>query len=271
MRMAMLVALIVSALSCLIQAEDTRETKPLRLRILTYNIHHGEGTDGKFDLDRIAKIITDAKADIVALQEVDVKTNRVKGVDIASELGKLTGMHHTFGKAIDFSGGGYGNAILSKWKLESAKTHPLPSTPGNEARAALAATIKLGEAGPQFTFISTHLDYKAKSSDRPAQVKKLNDLFAGDDAGLSILAGDMNAQPGEEEIKVLREKWESAAHAPGMKAQPTYPSDKPGVLIDYVLLRPQKQWRVVEVNVLEEKVASDHRPLLVVVEWQTEK
>jgi len=56
-----------------------------------------------------------------------------------------------------------------------------------------------------------------------------------------------------------------------MKAQPTYPSDKPGVLIDYVLLRPQKQWRVVEVNVLEEKVASDHRPLLVVVEWQTEK
>ena len=46
---------------------------PGTLRVLTYNIHHGEGTDGKLDLDRIARVIKAAEPDIVALQEVDQK------------------------------------------------------------------------------------------------------------------------------------------------------------------------------------------------------
>ena len=269
MRMTIIVAWIVVAVSCLVHADDAAP-KPLRIRVMTYNIHHGQGMDQKIDLPRIAAVIKEAKADVVALQEVDVKTQRVGGVDQAAELGRLTGMHHAFGKAMDYSGGEYGNAILSRWKIEAVANHALPHTQGNEPRAALDAVIRLGEKGHCFSFISTHLDFKPASEDRTNQVKKLNELFANadeNDALPRLLLGDMNATPTSDDIKLLREKWESAAHAPGMKAQPTVPSVEPKSLIDYVMYRPAKRWRVIEVKVIEEKIASDHRPVLAVLEF----
>ena len=241
-------------------AEDV---KPARLRILTYNIHHGEGTDGKFDLPRIAKVIKSVDPDLVALQEVDVKTKRASGVDQAAELGKLTGMHAVFGKAMNYSGGEYGEAVLSRWKIESSKNHALPHSKGREPRSAIEIRVKVGEAGPLIAFVGTHLDHLDDATDRKAQTAKLHDILAAAGAPPTILAGDLNAEPDKAEMKVLLENWQSAA---GQKHPPTWPSDKPTVAIDYILLRPAKQWRVVEFKVIDEKVASDHRPVLAVVE-----
>lgn len=243
------------------------DTKPLRIRVLSYNIHHGEGTDGKFDLPRIAEVIKATNADIVALQEVDERTKRASGVDQAAELGKLTKMHHVFGKAMNYSGGAYGEAILSRWIFEKTRNHELPFTKGNEPRSAISATIRINETGPLFLFVGTHLDHLPKNTDRLAQARKLNELFVSDTALPTILVGDLNAEPKDEEIKLLREKWESAAETPGMKAAPTYPSDKPRIQIDHILFRPAKHWRVIEVKVIDEKVASDHCPLLAVLEY----
>ena len=99
--------------------------------------------DGKIDLERIAHIIRTVTPDLVALQEVDKKTRRVDGVDQATVLGKLTGMNSVFGKAIDFSGGEYGNAVLSRFPLQNIKVHLLPYTKGNEARAVLQTDIQI--------------------------------------------------------------------------------------------------------------------------------
>ena len=84
---------------------------PRTLRVLTYNIHHGEGTDEVFDLERLATVINDLSPDIVALQEVDKKTDRASGADQAAELGKLCNMHHAFGQAMPYSNGQYGEAM----------------------------------------------------------------------------------------------------------------------------------------------------------------
>src|SRR5690242_12552952 len=87
---------------------------PNPIRILNYSIHHGEGLDGKTDLPRIAKIISEQKPDIVSLQQVDEKTARAGGVDQAAELGRLTAMKSMFSRAIDQGGGsGFGNAVLT--------------------------------------------------------------------------------------------------------------------------------------------------------------
>src|SRR5690242_8494338 len=83
---------------------------PAALRVLSYNIHHGEGTDGKLDLDRIAAVIKAQKPDLVAVQEVDRNTKRTNQVDQAAVLGKLTGLHAAFARAIDLQGGEYGQA-----------------------------------------------------------------------------------------------------------------------------------------------------------------
>ncbi|MEO1530005.1 MAG: endonuclease/exonuclease/phosphatase family protein, partial [Planctomycetota bacterium] len=112
-----------------------------RLRVLTYNIHHGRGTDGKFDYERLARTIAKLKPDVVALQEVDNQTTRSSGVDQAKELGRRLQMHHVFGNAMDFAGGQYGEAVLSRFPILKSKTHALPHQAGNEPRAALAAHI----------------------------------------------------------------------------------------------------------------------------------
>lgn len=242
--------------------DATKNAAPLRLRILTYNIHHAEGNDGKFDLERIAKVILAAKPDLVALQEVDVKTRRASGVDQAAELGRLTGMHSAFGKAMDFAGGQYGEAVLSRWKFVSTKNVALPFDEGFEPRAAMSVVVRIHDSGPAVTFAGTHLDH-ASADLRLRQAKKLNEAFAADDTPV-ILAGDLNASPSSKPMQALFEKWTSAA---GDKSLPTFPAQKPRIAIDHVLFRPAGRFRVVSIEVIDEKVASDHAPLLAVLEY----
>lgn len=92
--------------------------KVTSLRILSFNIHHVEGTDGKIDLPRQAKVIQDSNADLVCLQEVDDRTGRV---DQTARLAELTGFHGEFVHQLDFSGGRYGQAVLSRYPISEAE------------------------------------------------------------------------------------------------------------------------------------------------------
>jgi len=123
------------------QASQKTQTVQTTLRLMTYNIHHGEGTDGKFDLERIAELIKAQRPDLVAIQEVDVKTKRSSGIDQAAELGRLTGMHYAFGKFMDYSDGDYGQMVLSKFPIKNARNLALPDGP--EPRTALAVEVEI--------------------------------------------------------------------------------------------------------------------------------
>ena len=124
-------ALLVPLLLPLTGAREPSETAPARdprtLRVMSYNIHIGVGLDKKSDLARIANVIKAADVDVVALQEVDVRTRRSgTDVDQLAELAKLTGMHGRFGKGRDFDGGEYGQAILSRQPIKEFTVHKLP-------------------------------------------------------------------------------------------------------------------------------------------------
>src|SRR6476661_4661857 len=82
------------------------------LRVLTYNIHHGAGTDGVFDLARIASVISAANPDIVSLQEVDNGVPRTNNINEVARLAELTGMQSYFAKARNLDGGSYGDGVL---------------------------------------------------------------------------------------------------------------------------------------------------------------
>ncbi len=250
-------AFIAAALSALVAAAATPAT-PRTLRVLSYNIHHGEGVDGRLDLARLAAIIAESRADLVALQEVDQKATRTKGVDQAAELASLTGLHHAYGKAMDFQGGAYGQAILSRWPLEDFTVHPLPNPAKLEPRIAVSATVR-PPGLPPVRFIGTHLDATRDETARVQQATKLNELFATDET-LTVLVGDFNARPDTNPMKPLLAVWADASIG---NPAPTIPAKKPTGRIDYVLLRPAGVWRVVSSTVLPEAVASDHRPVLV--------
>ena len=235
------------------------------VRVLTFNIYHGETMKGDFDLDLIAEVIKSVDPDLVALQEVDFYTNRAKNMDLATELGLRTGLAPLFGQAMPYDGGGYGEGILSKYSFLSTKNHALSAQEGKEPRAALEANVVL-KSGDTIRFIGTHLDHTKEETDRITQAGELNKLFAKDNRP-SILAGDLNARPESKTMSILFKEWKKSFS----ENTPTAPAARPRAKIDYILFRPAYRWKVLETYVVDERVASDHRPVLSVLELLPEK
>lgn len=250
----------------------SQEAAPVRLRVLTYNILHGAGLDKKLDLTRTAGVIKRANPDLVALQEVDNGTKRCGGVDEAAELGRLTGMHAAFGEAMPFGGGQYGDAVLSRFPIEQTARHALPYSKDREPRQALEVRVNVPapassggkpRSGRSVRFMSTHWDHLDDDTDRISQAKAIVEIAASDPATPLIMAGDLNTQPGSAALAALGPDWlDTTSAAPA----PSFPSDKPKIRIDFIFPRPASQWRVVSAEVINEPEASDHRPVLAVVE-----
>jgi endonuclease/exonuclease/phosphatase family metal-dependent hydrolase len=259
-----LVVFLILSLSFL-EAQQSTDSKQV-IRILSYNIFHGETLNHDFDLERIAGVIRSVSPDIVALQEVDFKTRRAKNMDLVTRLGYLTGMLPLFGRAMEYDGGEYGEGILSRFSFKETRNNPLPHSPRNEPRAALEILVEL-PSGDEIVFIGTHLDHTRDQTDRIAQAKRLNRLFKRNRKP-TILAGDLNATPESEPMMIFFRFWTDAS---ARDPKPTFPSSSPRRRIDYVLFRPASRWRVLESRVIEEKVASDHCPLLVVLELVPKK
>ena len=157
------------------------------VRILTYNIYHGETVNAKkqFDLDLLAKIISNTKPDLVALQEVDFKTNRVLKIDLVTELSLRAKMIGLFGKAMIFDGGEYGEGILSKFSFLSTKNHALVARENKEPRTALEVNVRI-KSGDLIRFIGTHLDHTEDETDRKNQANQINDIFSKNKLGVSF-------------------------------------------------------------------------------------
>ncbi|MCD4736388.1 MAG: endonuclease/exonuclease/phosphatase family protein [Bacteroidales bacterium] len=232
------------------------------IKVLSFNILHGATIRGDFDLDKIAKVITDANPDFVALQEVDYKTNRAKKYDLVTELGLRTKMAPIFARAMYYDSGEYGEGVLSKYTFIQTKNIALPFTPGNEPRAALEITTVL-PSGDTIAFIGTHLDHLEDETDRLAQAKKINEAFSSNNYP-TILAGDLNAIPGSTPINILEEMWTPSYNKDN--PQPTFPSDNPQIKIDYVMYYPKNRWKIFKTEVIQDTVASDHCAYLVTIE-----
>jgi endonuclease/exonuclease/phosphatase family metal-dependent hydrolase len=240
---------------------------PLQLRVLTYNIHHAEGSDGRIDVSRVAAVMAGTRPDLVALQEVDEATTRSEGVAQLAELGRLMGMHAEFGKAMDYAEGAYGVGVLSRWPILAAERHDLPAASDGEPRVALSVRVRIGAGGPLVQFTTTHLERGRDEDARVLQAGRLNALLVPGAGIPAILAGDLNTRRGAAAMDVLEEAWTNTS--PDVRL-PSDPDVRRRTGVDHVLVRPADRWRVVDATVLEDRVASDHRPLLVVLEWNGE-
>ena len=236
------------------------------VKILTFNIFHGATMKGDFNLDAIAKVIIDADPDFVALQEVDYKTNRAKNYDLVTELGWRVKMAPLFAKAMDYDSGEYGEGVLSKYTFLQSRNIALPYTPGNEPRTALEIVTVL-PSGDTIAFVGTHLDHLQDEKDRLAQAKKINEVFSINKYP-TILAGDLNAIPGSTPIIILEEIW--SASYDKKNPEPTFPSDSPAKKIDYIMFYPKYRWRVLDTEVIQDSIASDHCAYVVSIELLAE-
>ncbi|WP_298732766.1 endonuclease/exonuclease/phosphatase family protein [uncultured Chitinophaga sp.] len=243
-------------LSALLSISGPQFVSAQHLKVLTYNIHHGENVRGEINLQSIANVILATNPDLVALQEVDSATARAQKADQLQELASLTGMYTYFAKAMDYDGGAYGTAILSRLPIASGERISLPGSAGREPRVAGIATIRL-PGDSLLRFVSTHLDADADPADRISQANALVQHFTPVKETV-ILAGDLNAPPSAKETGILKQLFTDLTQALG----PTYPADTPAVKLDYIMILPRQQHESISARVIEETIASDHRPVV---------
>jgi endonuclease/exonuclease/phosphatase family metal-dependent hydrolase len=240
------------------------ESDPDVVRILAYNVKHGLGMDGQVDLERIASVILSVEPDVVTLQEMDSVTTRTGLEDQAARLGELTGMRAIFGGFMDYRGGRYGMALLSRYPIVEWENHRLPD--GAEPRSALAARIELLRPGygraPRIVVVGVHL--YANAEEKLAQAERLVELFAGEKAPV-VLAGDFNSIPDSKVLRLIED--EGGWRVPAKTGQAfTFPSVIPDREIDFIMFRPADRFVVREHRVVPETLASDHRPVLIELE-----
>ncbi|WP_372918045.1 endonuclease/exonuclease/phosphatase family protein [Salegentibacter sp.] len=235
------------------------------IKVMSYNIHHSNPPTqpDSIDLDAIVRVIRDQDADLVALQEVDSGTERSGEGNQAALIAEKLDMYFYFSKAINYDGGEYGNAILSKYPIMEGSTHQLPNEPDADTEDRVMSTGKIIlPGGNEIVFASAHLDYKENSASRIRQLERI--LEISEEMNLPIiLAGDFNAVPGSETIELLQ----SAFQVTCSSCPPTFPVIEPTKAIDFIAFtHPAQKFRVKDYKVIDEKYASDHRPVFAVIE-----
>ena len=245
------------------------------VRLVSFNIHHGVGDDGRHDLPRLARLLADADADVICLQEVDRHFgDRSEHVDQALLLSRALDMELAWSPSIDEPARAgqterrqYGNALLSRLPVLGSDVHRLPG--GGEPRSALR--VLLDVAGSTLAVTTTHLSSKS-AADRAAQAATVAGLAPGP-AGTGVLVGDLNADAGAAELAVLRERFTDAWEQAGTRSDQagafslhrdqglTHPARRPRVRIDQVWVTAGVG--VVDARVLDGSATSDHHPLMV--------
>src|SRR5918999_5316530 len=162
-----------------------------RLRVMTYNIHVGIGMDKKLDLERVAEVIKRERPDIVGLQEVDRGVERTNRVDQLKELARLTGMDYAFAHNLDYQGGQYGVAVLSRFPILAIDHRRYANTRERERRGFIRVEVEV--KGRRLHFVTTHLDYQFADG-RLFETRQLLDALK-DVRGPVIVTGDFNEEP----------------------------------------------------------------------------
>jgi endonuclease/exonuclease/phosphatase family metal-dependent hydrolase len=227
------------------------------LRLLDWNLHYGVSADPSVRLDEMVATIEASGADVVTLQEVSRGWVLGGGADMATYLARETGMRVVFVPAADRQ---FGNALLwdpLRGDLADVARHALPYGAGPQERSAISAT--LDAAGVPVRVTSVHLQHREENT--PTRLDQLETLLADEPVeGAYVLAGDLNAEPGWDEITFLEEQGlESGQDAAGDPDALTSPSAAPAHRIDWVFGSGDVTFRSVEVL---DVTASDHRPLL---------
>lgn len=229
------------------------------LKVMSYNIHHGRNTSGEVDLKRIAEVIKDSGAEMIGLQEVDSVCGRSGKVDQMKVLAKLTGMHYTFKRHFAYDGGAYGLGILSIFPISNVNGYRISSytEPEEDEKTLVFLTADL-KVNPEkiIHFATVHFDYRKDPAVRSKQASEVT-AYLKKVTHPVILTGDLNAESDKKEIKYLYRDFEDTDSAGAF----TFPSEHPVKKIDYILVSHAELKEVIHHDVIDEALASDHRPV----------
>ncbi len=224
-----------------------------RLRIATYNIHKCRGLDGQTRTDRIASVLEELGADVIALQEVVS--------DQTSRLAERMGYFHAFGEVRQHRGNGYGNATFSRWDFKLIR--PVDVTvAGREQRAALRTDIRVGHH--VLHVFNVHLGTAVR--ERKKQAARLLDtdlLRAIDISGPRIVLGDFNEWVHGLVTRSLTAEFHLTDLRAHLKRMRSYPALLPLLHLDHIYFDHHLTVEKAQFHRSRRTlIASDHLPLV---------
>ena len=232
------------------------------IRVMTYNIHVGVGMDKKLDLQRIADVIKREQPDLVGLQEVDRGVKRTEGKDEIAELAGMTRMNFAFAPNLDYQGGKYGVAILSRLPIKTTVHRMFENKREAERRGMLHVEVEVD--GKVINFATTHLDYQFEDGRFFETQQLLQFLIAV--KGPLIVVGDWNDTPEGVAYKLMGFYFDDAWISSRAKGDGfSYPADKPSKRIDHIFCRKIDRMRAKKAWVVG-TLASDHVPVVAEIE-----
>lgn len=236
--------------------------RAVEIKIMSFNIRHGEDMREEPNLRGILRIIREQKPDLVALQAVDSLVSDGKTQFQLRQLAIQTGMHYTYGVADRSEHGSQGVGILSAWPLEKSQIINLPATPGSDPKILLCGLIRHSRQ-LTFRFCNARLEY-ASVLDRALQAAYINRML--EESIQPVLLGmDMGARPNEQPYFSFRKKWKDAAEGSQLE---TWNEGIPGDRLDYIFVLQNNKVRVKSYKVIRSyPEVSDHYPIMATVEF----
>lgn len=233
----------------------------MTIRVVTYNVHRCLGTDGRYSTARVADVLAHMDADIIALQELDLKRGRSGSVDQAHDIARRLRMNHQFHPALKVLDEAYGDAVLSRYPMRLIKAAALPGFYRMEPRGAVWVEISTDEGRLQV--LNTHMGLL--NLERRRQINCLMGVeWLGSQrcAGAVVFLGDLNAQPGSFPIRQLSKRLSHVRPQARKRMPPTYPSKRPFLRLDHIFVSADVH--VAGAFVVADaaaRLASDHLPL----------
>ena len=227
--------------------------KNLNLRVGTYNIKCGASMID-FDMSRIAEDISSLNLDVVGLQEIDVMTTRSGGRDVLKLLAEALGYpYYRFTKSIDYRGGEYGTAIVSRFPIVDFKAELLPhAETADHQRSIGLATIDVN--GAEIKFANTHLSVGEPSA-RQGQFERIAQLVK--DSACFVITGDFNTENISEFSSITNTKLVNAGKYPTFF--------ETACAIDEIIL--STGWNIVSSGMKDTAGHSDHKMLWAELEY----
>ena len=291
--LAFCVLAICPALAAIALPQDPLpQAKPRGLRIMSYNIKHGQTNahcvqppripgedpfpDCNLDLEASIEVMRAHAPDIVALQEIDRFWARSAYVDEPAAIGAALGMEHTcYAANLDHAPDShssiphqYGTAIVSRFPILDCSNTLLPRTANNEQRGLTRALINV--RGVPLAFYNTHLHH-TNAPDRSLQTVRIGEIMDAAPGELRVILGDFNARPTALEMAPIfarfDDSWVQAgvptADNPDGNTSPADVDRDPTSRIDYVLVSSVVDVAAAYVPLNEHtRLAADHYPVV---------
>ena len=236
------------------------------LRVVTYNIHRGRGLDGRLKPGRIAEVLREIDADVIALQEVVCGTDSGREGDQGRFLAEELGLHFELGENRKLKGAAYGNVALSRFPLKTVLNHDI-SIEGYERRGALHTDVCLTEDEILHVF-NVHLGtafLERRHQARRLSARKTGLLHNEELRGAKIVLGDFNEWTQGLATEMLGSHLKSVdirKHLGG-GATKTFPAFMPILHLDHIYYDGPLELKALRVHRTRKAImASDHLPLV---------